>query len=318
MVKITAVKKPKSAGPQPNAKATYSLRSRGPLVVRQKIIPQKTSCMISDQQWEKITKKHPDYKQRVAHNERCSYLAEQWEGAECLRDWKIDRLYGVGTIGTVVGACHRGGTCAAVKISEIDTTEELRSFQNETALQQQAYPYAPKIYQACIFRGEDGKRYSALIMEALSGEADAWLAVRRTDAELDDFFRQVKNNVEGLCRKNMTHGDLVYFNLAYKKTASGRLKFLTIDFDRATNKFCDLTVDLSRLILELYPRPIATPQQKQIDRHNADYLKRLMLQWAGSIPLPQVDALANSRTVEDYWISAYETYCKRAKVKCLE
>jgi hypothetical protein len=113
----------------------------------------------------------------------------------------------------------------------------------------------------------------------------------------------------------MTHGDLAYFNIAYKlSTGGGKLRVLFIDFDRASDRYCDTRLDLSRLILELLA---PSTMMKKLNVYNQRVLLGLLQQRARQVfSEKEMNLLAEPKSAENLWKKLYRVYCSKSRVTC--
>lgn len=271
-------------------------------------------CVIRSDEAKRIIKA-PD--REIADGYLSCALQELFEKNACLKDWRITKLLGVGTIGTVFGVCTKQGVqCAAVKVSRVKNKGAVK---REIALQKKAYPFAPKIYTSCFFHYK-GKEWSVVVMELIDGELDAYLQTKRSKSEIVNIERQLNAGLKHLCKIGMTHGDSVFFNIAYKNRtgSSGGIKVIFIDYDRASDKYCDAKLDLSRMIMELHPQVMA-PNMKKPNADNRKLLQSLLLQRASKLFSPsEIAELRDPKKSERLWMKLYNHYCKRVSVKCLD
>ena len=275
---------------------------------------QERECGVTEDDARKLSKS-PDWEIATAY-QTCE-LQDYLQTTRCLDEWNIKGVLGVGTVGTVLGACTKRGVCAAVKISRVTGGDDVNAALREVMLQKIAYPYAPKIYSHCFFEFAR-KKWSAIVMERIDGELDKYLTIRRPRKELVDIEKQLNSGIKHLCKNNMTHGDLVYFNIAYKVQPKSGIRVLFIDFDRATDQFCDSRLDVARLILELYPAAM-TPIMKAPDQYNQRVLLQLLLaRHADKFTAKEFEQLKTAGGAERLWTKTYNAYCRLAAVKCLE
>ena len=230
----------------------------------------------------------------------------------CIAGWKVGKLLGIGTVGTVWAICNdREGKCAAIKIQEMTTKKEKLSFLNEVENQKAFAPYAPRVYTSCTIESNT-YIYAAVVMEIMGDELDKCLTHKRmSKAKLNQIGKQVLNICEFLQASRITHGDLALFNLAFDK--EGELKM--IDFDRSSKKFFCPEVDFFRLQLELY-KSFQSNGTKNIPTKNLSFLRKEWLhRWAQALGGQQPARTGGEADAN--WEHHYEKYCKKARILCL-
>lgn len=229
---------------------------------------------------------------------------------KCIQGWRTSKVLGVGTVGTILLACKKRTECAAVKVQILGNRTEETSFKNELRNQKAFLPYAPEIYDWCITT--KGKRkYGAIVMEILGDELDQWLAVKRSDKQLRDVGAQISTILSFMTDREITHGDLALFNMAFVK---GTNRLILLDFDRASTKVFNSAVDYLRLHTELYHKTQSRNTKHTLES-NLKVLRDYLPEWAG------IAGVARPRTVttaDRLWQDEYEEYCVAANIKCLE
>ena len=273
-----------------NTKKRMNLRTLTP---KKTTLKKSLDCNIST-----IDQNRVKAKLKFTSNNVCNFIIEALKECPLLKKkkWRITKLLGIGTVGTVFGICEPSASnnnnsdkCYAIKIQFVSPGEE-EIIKRESLLQNMAnngdFPIAPDIISECFFNITNPKqpRHSrrsrrsrrsrqsinlqtqpcyAIIMEQLDKSSlDVWLGTKKDDSILEDVFRQIILILEQIYRLNLIHGDLIWFNLGYKKdennTESG-IDIRLIDFDRAgiyDAKFAKSVpdaqqIDVLRLLLEL-------------------------------------------------------------------
>lgn len=320
-----------------------------------------TECNISAIDQNRIKEKL-----KFSSNNVCDYIMEALKECPLLKQnkWRITKLLGIGTVGTVFGICESTSSntktntnskkCFAIKIQFVGTGEE-EIIKRESLLQNIAnngdFPIAPDIISECFFDISRQSRQSrqsrrpkqstnfqkqscyAIIMEQLDKSSlDVWLGTKKDDSILEDVFRQIILILEQIYRLNLIHGDLIWFNLGYKKdeknTESG-IDIRLIDFDRAgiyDAKFAKSVpdapqIDVMRLLLELIE---PSPKQAKMNEYNKKFLLDNLLDYA-KFKYPGPHSVFKNKNknkfiknCDKYWENLYERYCVAAGVKCLD
>jgi tRNA A-37 threonylcarbamoyl transferase component Bud32 len=224
----------------------------------------------------------------------------------------VGQFLGIGTIGTVFEACNdKEGTCAAIKMCELTTPEELRTFEQEVRVQTTfaSYGLGPQVFTNCTVKASTGRFYSVIIMEKMGQELDEYLTPRRSKKQLDHIISQLEILFSLLQKHKITHGDLALFNIAFNKY--NELKF--IDYDRASTSVYDPGTDLYRLQSE-FNDPTDTTNTKPVHEYNRVYLLAAMSRLTHIINVePTPNQNAGSK-----WYQHYRTYCKTARIACLD
>ena len=230
---------------------------------------------------------------------------------ECMKPWKLNRLLGTGTIGTVFEVEHTGnGQRGAIKIAELKTLAELTNFENEVRVQSlfASYRIAPTVYGNCVVRADDGVHYyTAIIMEKMGMELDTYLTEKRSDLELKHVISQISSLFEVLKTHRLTHGDLALFNICFDDQ-NKHLKF--IDFDRASSSVYAPHTDLYRIHTEFFD-PTITLHTKPLDSYNKDILLAAVPLWAIILGIEMVADVQSG----DIWYTHYRKYCEDANIQ---
>jgi hypothetical protein len=220
-------------------------------------------------------------------------------------------VLGNGSAGTVFLACE--DVCVAIKIQVLLNKKHMDAFDKEVKNQRAFAPYAPKVLDTCTEK--IGKyTFGVIIMELLKtdSELDKYLMLKRSKRELNDVIEGLNAALEFTIRKRITHGDLAFFNIA--QNAKG--KWIFLDFDRSSTSVFAPHVDYLRLRTELYARLRSTPTKK-MNKSNIDYLLKTAIPiWTKLYKYKK--KFDNIDTLGEEWEKAYEKYCVRAHVKCLE
>jgi hypothetical protein len=247
---------------------------------------------------------------RTAAGRRAKRIVSIMHDLPCVQDWPLQqRLLGIGTIGTVILGCKKNGTCAAIKINEMTSKEDIDMWNLENENQRAAATFAPKIYSTCLLE-RNGKMYGGIAMELLGEELDTYLSKKRTKAELEHVGRSLTRILRFLVRKKMTHGDMALFNFAFRQ---GTDDLVMLDFDRASTRVFSPAVDVLRLRDDFW-NPSGTEGTKPILKSNLPVLRRFSREWHNVADVSSVPW----NEVEQAWFEAYEKYCLEAGVKCLE
>ena len=260
---------------------------------------------------EKLVDRLPNTISR-SHRARAKRIFKQISKFACLKGWIIGQYLGVGTIGTVFEACNEDGSiCAAIKMCELTTADEVRTYEQEVHVQTKfaSLNIGPRVFDNCTVKDvTSGRYYTVIIMEKMGQELDDYLTSRRTNKELDHIISQLKILFSLLEKNRVTHGDLALFNIAFDE--NNTLKF--IDYDRASTSVYDPETDIYRLQSEFYD-PTDTENTKPIDEYNRLYILDSMLILTNIIKVKPVKDQHSSY----YWYKHYITYCKKARIACL-
>jgi predicted Ser/Thr protein kinase len=250
-----------------------------------------------------------------ARARRTSLIKDNLDHISCLTKWKIGKVLGEGTVGSVFYACERKDKCAAVKIQVIRTEEEAKSYHDEL-MTQKAFANAgigPKVYTDCFVQLDDNVALAAIVMETLDMMLDDFLSKRRTSDELKAAAEGLTRVWEALTRHRFTHGDLALFNIA--RTTSGRWTLLDFDRSSANSRLYSPRVDWLRLKSESYVSTRAM-HTKRLTKQGNDWLKKMVGEW--KTLFQNQDQAQNAGEWDDLWVEEYERYCRAVGVKCLE
>lgn len=248
----------------------------------------------------------------MEHKERTALILERLHVFPCIRQWQIGHVLGVGTVGTVILACKKKNKhCAAMKIQVLHNKTERHSFETELKNQQAFLPYAPKIYDHCLYSDkQSGVEFGILIMELLDEELDRYLTQKRSKEEIAAIGERIKDMLLFMKQKGYTHGDLALFNLAFVKNGP----LVMLDFDRASTSVYAPAVDTLRLQTEMTKSTQSANTKSILPAHLRD-LKRFVPQWHKALGTAQPKT---AKDADRAWEEAYEVYCKEAHIKCLE
>jgi hypothetical protein len=228
---------------------------------------------------------------------------------KCLEDFSDFRVVGEGTVGTVLLSCPTSNSCVAIKIQLLEDTY---SFDKEIMNQKAFHPYAPEIYNHCIERISQ-YTFGIIIMEPIESELDEYLQVKRTQLELKKISDDIASILLFLKEKRITHGDTALFNIACVQ-GENNIKWILIDFDRASTDVYNDHLDIFRLVLEWYD---PSDNTKNINAYNLNWIiQNAIPVWKSlysTVNLPDdIDTLVNK------WEKYYSNYCEKANILCLE
>lgn len=249
-------------------------------------------------------------KARISRAER---ILDMLDETPCIRGWDINKVLGIGTVGTVFLACQKTNSskCAAMKVQVLANQQDRKSFQEELEKQEKFNPYAPKLYEKCIATDTKGGLFGIIVMEPLGLELDAYLSSKRSTDELNMVGRSIETILRFCHSKKITHGDLALFNIAF----NSQNKLVFLDFDRASSHGYHPEVDFWRLFIELF-ESTRSNGTKPIHGSNTEYLKRFLPDWAMALGVAYVPMTPEQG--EEVWVEAYTKFCKAENVKCLE
>jgi hypothetical protein len=238
-------------------------------------------------------------------------------GISCLKSWKMTKLLGAGTIGTVFGVCEHGssGKCGAIKIQNISSGTQEDSFLNEIEVQKELGENAPHIFGDCVFFYKSVK-YAAIVMEQLDTTFDEWLSNKRTIDELDNMNKQLEYLFEYLRDHKITHGDTALFNIGIVSRHQNPEKLIFLDFDRGSTNIYSPKVDALRIFTEFIER-YRSEGTAHIEKTNEKYFFNKTKKMIKNVYGPNLIKSFGQKTSSEDWFEEYEKYCVEAKVLCL-
>lgn len=247
-------------------------------------------------------------KKTYSISERKQIILSNLNKIECLKDFSNFRVVGEGTVGTVLLSCQTYNSCVAIKIQLLEDTY---SFNKEIMNQKAFEPYAPYIYNHCIERISQ-YTFGIIIMEPIESELDEYLTSKRPTIELKKISNDIASILLFLRDNNITHGDTALFNIACVQRENN-IKWILIDFDRASTDMYNDHLDIFRLVLEWYDPSNNT---KNINAYNLNWIiQNAIPVWKSLYPFNIPD---NIETLVNEWEHYYLKYCKEANVLCLE
>lgn len=233
-------------------------------------------------------------------------------GFKCLKDYKITKLLGTGSVGIVFRGV-KNGRKYALKIQRIKGAAKKRGFLRSVEIQKKLSKYSPRVKDHCITRHK-GINYGVIIMEEVDGMIDDWLHERQSGQNLDKFMKEMNSLFNYLKYKKATHGDLGFFNLGYKMK-NGRMEIMLTDFDRSSMNVYEPNVDYWRYLIEANYRT-QSDSNNPINKDNSRYLLT-NLDKVGKNMKNQVKTIDDVDKLVQDWKDLYQKkYCVKAKVSC--
>lgn len=246
------------------------------------------------------------------HANRTKQVMDIIDQFPCIKGWKVGKLLGVGTIGTVVMGCKKDGTCAAMKVQVITDDKEMESYRKELENQKAFASFAPEVYGDCIITVDDIS-YGVIVMQLLGDELDKYLMVERSPKIIDSIGKRISSMLEFMKTNEFTHADTCLYNIAYNGTGKDK-QLVMLDFDRASTKVYAPEVDTLRLQVEMCRRT-QSQNTKYIHPENLKALKKFVPDWHAAAGTEK--HTGTWYEVDDAWVEAYEKYCRLAGIKCL-
>ena len=146
----------------------------------------------------------------------------------CVSDWKktTTRLGG-GAFGDVYQACKLDDCDYALKISDVDTLTERKSFEREVSLLQtlSTTNIAPKIYDSWICPTKEGYE-GAILMEKLDGNFTDLISQLNDPIQKVNIVDQLITKVKSLAGYGIYHMDLKPENILYKRAGTNYLIYI--------------------------------------------------------------------------------------------